>query len=73
MSNIHTEHRCVKCDAPFEPSENEITYMVSSASERRCPKCRKKYSDQVMNDALNRSVHRLCILVDNRKNGASNS
>lgn len=73
MFDIHANHRCVKCNAPFEPVEHEATYMVQSASERRCPKCRQKYSAQLMKDALSYNVERLCTLVDNRKDRVSNS
>ncbi|AZF15494.1 hypothetical protein C4J89_2025 [Pseudomonas sp. R4-35-07] len=64
----YDDHKCIKCDAPLELGESEVTYMVPSASEQRCPKCRRKYSVRVMNTALSQSVKRMYIMVDNRKN-----
>lgn len=67
VSYLQANRSCVHCKQPYEPTTDEPGYLVSSVSEMLCPECRQNYSDELVKDALHKSVEKLCRLQERRR------
>lgn len=67
MTHLQANRRCLHCKQPYESTLDESDYMVSSASDMLCPACKQRYAANIMKEALQRSVQKLCMLQERRK------
>ncbi len=67
MPHLQANPRCVQCKQPLEPTTDEPAYLVPTASEMLYPACRQVYLADLMKDALQRSVLKLCMLQERRR------
>lgn len=71
MPTKQASRRCAKCKKRYEPaaevaSEVAPAYMVATNSEQLCPKCKRKRSADIVNNALRGNVEKLCMLAGKR-------
>lgn len=67
MTHLQANRSCLQCKQPYESTLDESDYLASSASDMLCPACKQQYAADIMKEALQRSVQKLCMLQERRK------
>lgn len=67
MPELQANRCCANCKQPYTPAAEEPTYLVSTAADLLCSKCRQAYLNDVLTHALQRSVQKLCLLQERRR------
>jgi len=67
VTHLQANRRCLHCKQPYESTLDDPDYLMSPASDMLCPACKQQYAADIMKEALQRSVQKLCMLQERRK------